>query len=339
MLRAIEENWEPRSWAEAIEGIESPGFLPDEASPEAHEAERRSEHTQLRRRFLELARNLAEDEGITNPYAPRGQDLIGKALDVARRILFAFPSLGSDNDTKASMNAAEIRLKLRLTYPAESGFEMIEMIRNGHKFNLDLGQFEAGVKAYLESEFRDPAIDRTILTVLIDAKTTGFVQAATERPKIAGKHVLFNYSLEKMANRTYLGLWLEGRFVDAAIAAVFAIPAAFIAHLMGLSAGVVFFLAFGYVLIRGIWLLLLLPRFLKEKATLQENVLGGIRRMRALYSEYHSTDDSFFSSPHPISVPRLRSDVERLAEQPGCIWPQSMWAMLDDIEGRGVRRL
>lgn len=341
MLKAMSDYREPRNWDDLIASIETPGFLPEEASQEAHEAQRRSAHTRFRRRFLEVARDNAEEEGISDPYAPRAQDRIRDASEVARTLLSAFPSLGSDNDAKAKMNAADVREKLRLTYPASNGSQMVEWVRLGHKFEIDLGRFESGVKAYLESEFRDPDIDRSIMTILIDAKTTGFVEAMTERPTIGGKHVWFNYSLEKTAKRTFLGLWLEGRFVTAVIAAALTIPAVVVAYLVGLppiATDVIIYLALVFVCIEGLWKLLSFSRFRAESARIKARVLGGIELMRGFYSAYHSTDDGFLGSPHPISVPRLRADVERLAEN-DIVWPQSLWAMLDDIEARGLRRL
>lgn len=256
-------------------------------------------------------------------------------------MLYAFPSLGSDSAAKAKMSAGEVKRTLQLTYPALSGPEMVEWVRRGHRFDIDFGQFESGVKKYLESEFRDPEIDRTVLTILVDAKTTGFVKTMTERPTIGGKHVWFNYSLEKTAKRSFLGLWLEGRFVDMVIATALAIPALIVAYLLGLppiATDVIIFLALGFVSAQALWYIMFFPRFLRERAELRDRVLGGIARMSEFYSGYHLTDDSYFASPHPISVPRLRADVERLAEE-HIVWPQSLWAMLDDIEERGLRRL
>lgn len=340
-MTEMADYWEPRNWENLISGIETPGFLPEEASPEAHEAQRDSGHTRLRRRFLEVARDIAQEEGFPDPYAPRSQDLIGEALDVASQILYAFPSLGSDDAVKIEMSAYDVRKRLSLSYPSVNGSEMVEMVRMGCNFNIDIGKFEKGVKAYLESDFRGSEIDRTIITVLIDAKTTGFVKALIERPTIGGKYVWFNYSLEKTANRTLLGVWLEGRFVSVVIATALVIPTLIIAYLVGLPSSavdVIFFLALGYVGVEGIWQLVKFPRARTELAELRDRVLGGIAHMREIYSAYHSTDDSFFMSLHPISVPRLRADVERLAAN-HIVWPQSLWAMLDDIEERGLRRL
>ena len=45
-----------------------------------------------------------------------------------------------------------------------------------------------------------------------------------------------------------------------------------------------------------------------------------------------------FRSPSVLSLPHYRTRVDELKAL-GMVWPQALWALLDDLDQRGVRRL
>lgn len=62
----------------------------------------------------------------------------------------------------------------------------------------------------------------------------------------------------------------------------------------------------------------------------RNRMLALLKETGGFFSEFHS--------PQILSVPHYRARVEELKAL-GMVWLQSLWALLDDLEQRGERRL
>lgn len=278
--------------------------------------ELQSDLMHLRRLLLGLGVQTAKERGL-QPDSPAAQQIINRADIIANHIAWAFPSVDK-GDTKERVRGA-----MRMTWGVPPHLVVEEGRKNGG-LETD-GMLDEGVGKYLMSPFRSPQVDRMLARALHDRELSNFIA------RQAGYASLD--SPLKESNGSVIGSWLWNRFVALIIAVVMCAGLLFLKSYVPATPDWV--LVGGLLLLAGGWLLwtvvscvLLLihgPRI----AEARKEARGAFRAALDFYGE-------FWNTAGPISLAHYRKRMEE-AKAAGIVWPQALWALVDDMEARGVR--
>ncbi len=323
-----------RSWAELIETfIRNSLWLPQSASQEAKRAELDSQYIRTLRRFLQLASENAKAEGLA-PDDDEAEDFLDRAYVIATDLLDPFTDLPYSDEERQNLDAAEVRRRLSITYPAEPLLLRYHLKQHG-RLGVDRTSVEASVRGYLESDFKHREIDRILLLALTDMEITAYIDEMETKDFFSRK------SPAELAREPIWWSWTKGRVRSLLSWALVALCGLFLNYLWqqygqsfspNLGTPPFWFLpgvlGFSVVMFAASTLftfvtLVLFGRKYTENA---EHILSTLAAAVTFYQEFRSSG--------PISVRFFRQRLEE-TRQVGIIWPSSVWALLDDIEARG----
>ena len=235
------------------------------------------------------------------------------ALD--QRRWFARPGRSISYEQQAGEIA---ELKAEFSWFAEAPYHCLQQAL------VDKAGFEEAVGRYLQSEFRVPFADRSLLTVAFDLEITAYLKQIYER------NFFTRQSVASVMNRAPIVTWLIGRFWALLRFAIIAVAVLAAIHFSWISEQAAFWVvvvAFG-LLAGGTIISFISYLSFRQRWTASKQVLVDLpRAMVGFFGEVHSTG--------PLSIRRVREQSQKLADM-GTVWPGVVWALLDDLEARGV---
>lgn len=290
-----------------------------EDKPELSAIEDGSDQTRLTKMLLALGAKRAKERGLS-PDSGEAQDLIEEAFRTANGITYAFPLLDKETDKDTARRAFRMAWSARPVH-------LIHDAQEHYRMDVDGAYLEHGVGQYLDSDFKDPRIDRLLVRALADMELSAFLCL-----QFGFKGIGFPSPL-KEASKSVVWTWITNRLI--ALVITVAITAALIAlkiYVPGtpdwLVLGGVGLSIVGFILVTAYSLVALIvygPRVAAER----KRVLDTIKAAVDFYTEFHDPGGT-------ISLAHYRRRMEE-AKDKGIVWPQSLWALIDDMEHRGVR--
>lgn len=298
--------------------------LPHEAPEDARRAELRSQSMSLMGAFFDEGIRLAKERGLQHG-SEDAWALLERAHDIASRITFSgsLMRLPFGSEERAKLTADDVRRIFRVTHDTLPR-DLVVDARKGRKMEVDKGGLEDSVSGYLSSEFRLPFADRALLVALIDTEVTAYLQEVYE------KNILTRQSAALVMDRAPIATWLIGRcwaIVRSAVVIAAIIGIANLEWIAGDNALLLIFGALALFAIGTVWSFVAYLSFRQRWKALRPKLVDLPAEMINFYSELHSDG--------PLSVKRVRQQTQRLADM-GAVWPGAVWALLDDIEARGV---
>ncbi len=310
---------EQGDWSEIITSYleNSKSFGPED--PELSSKEDASDQLRLIRIFLTVAVEQAKARYLT-PADSEALKLLDEAYECATSITYAFTApLENETDT------GRVHRAFRMSWSARPGNLLHEARRIG-SMEVSAADLENGIGGYLRSSFRDKRIDRVLIKALADTELSSFLWL-----QIGPGIPLLKSPLEE-AREGVIWPWVKTTLKRFAIMA--AVCAALIALNSYLPAtpdwlvlGGIGLFTIGYILLTVISLIALVihgPKLAETRKSAMETIRAAID----FYTEFHSTGT--------ISLPHYRKRVEE-ARQKGIVWPQTLWALIEDMEQRNVR--
>ena len=298
--------------------------MPEDASSEVQRAEMHSQAMALLRAFLDEAIRVAEERGL-EPMTPEAWRVVELGGSIANDILYSisYSQLPFSMEERAKLNAAEVRRIFHVTHPTPAR-DLIAEARGLQQALVDKAGFEEAVGRYLQSEFRVPFADRSLLTVAFDLEITAYLKQIYER------NFFTRQSVASVMNRAPIVTWLIGRFWALLRFAIIAVAVLAAIHFSWISEQAAFWVvvvAFG-LLAGGTIISFVSYLSFRQRWTASKQVLVDLpRAMVGFFGEVHSTG--------PLSIRRVREQSQKLADM-GTVWPGVVWALLDDLEARGV---
>ncbi|MEM7177541.1 MAG: hypothetical protein AAGD47_02550 [Pseudomonadota bacterium] len=202
----------------------------------------------------------------------------------------------------------------------------INRISNEGPLDVDRSDFEDGIFRYLESDFRDPVIDGLLIRSVLDMEITALIA------RLAPGDQTVDAEANHMLTRNVWLDWIWGRiralfFTGIAIAVLYgistAVPQTYAELLRYVCMGLGGLYLVGTVL--G-----LVSTFIDGPATnrVRERKRDQVETAEETFVEFHRSTQ--------ISVSRLRHRVYEAAGK-GIIWPQVLFALIDDLQTRQVK--
>lgn len=305
-------------WSEIVERyFEGTKFFGPEDG-ERSTVEDTSEQSHLYRTFLSVAIEQAKARGWS-PQDGKTLHLFDKAHDCATSITCAFLPPRHEPDI------GRLRRAFRMTWEATPG-NLIHDTRRVGRMMVSAPDLEHGIGDYLRSEFRDARIDRMLVRALADTELSSFLWLQV------GPGIPLVRSPLETAQEGVILPWakriLTGAIITVALCvSLVALNSYFPSTPDWLVVGGIIVIAGGYLLLTLISLIALAVHGPKVAAT-RKAAMETIRAAIEFYTEFHS--------PGTISLPHYRMRLEE-ARQKGIVWPSTLWALIDDMEQRGVR--
>lgn len=286
---------------------------------EQSSAEDRSEQMWLTRLFVDLAADKARAQGLA-PDSPETRGILDRAIRVANAITFAYSPVYADSSKE------DVQRGMRMTWGVHPR-NIREEVRSRGGMNVSSADLEHGVGVYLNSDLKDPRIDRLLVRALADMELSSFLNLQVGSPIS-----LFDSPVQQ-ASKSVVGGWIKGRLVALLItialcAALLALKAYVPATPDFVVLGALALFAGGYLVITAISFVALLMhgrRISSERKALLETVKAAVD----FYGEFYEPSGT-------ISLAHYRRRLDE-AKQAGIVWPQSLWALVDDMEHRGIR--
>jgi hypothetical protein len=277
-----------------------------------------SEQALLYRTFLTVAAEQAKAKGLS-PENRETLHLFDKAHECATSITCAFIPPVQEPDLD------RVRRAFRMSWTATPG-NLIHDARKVGGMAVSASDLEHGIGDYLRSGFRDARIDRMLIRALADTELSSFLAIQV------GPGIPFIRSPLETARGGMIWPWakrtLTGAFITAVVCMGFVAVDSYFPGLPDwLVLGGIVVIAGGYLLLTLVSLIALAVHGPKVAAT-RKAAMETIRAAIDFYTEFHS--------PGTISLPHYRMRLEE-ARQKGIVWPQTLWALIDDMEQRGVR--
>ncbi len=223
----------------------------------------------------------------------------------------------------------QARHALRMTSNASSAGKNtggINRIRSEGPLDVDRSEFEDGIFRYLESDFRDPVIDGLLIRSVLDMEITALVTQLAPGDQTSDSDA---------GNALTRNVWLD--WIWGRIRALFLTGTA-IAVLYGIStilpatyAQIIIYVCMG---LGGLYIagtaLGLVSTFIDGPAAnrVRERKRDQVETAEETFVEFHRSNQ--------ISVSRLRHRVYEAAGK-GIIWPQVLFALIDDLQTRQVK--
>lgn len=297
--------------------------MPHDAPPEIQNAEKLSQKRWFIKKMISAAIHQAKKHGLS-PDSPETRDFVYEARDAAVDITSSFGGITYNYDRLMENEAKDA---FRMTSDASAPHVLQDVQRNG-PLKVDGDRLEAGVPTYLNGSIRDSAVDWMLMRCLTQMEITHFLHVQT-RVDVLTKRSIMQVMQISPGHRWFIN---RGRaflitltLVAASVASAVYVP--WVAPLAGIVAAALLAICFVcYTAFSGI----VLMSHYKALAKPREDWSKLMDEMIAFFSEFHD--------PEVVSIPHFRRRVEELRAL-GAVWPQALWAMLDDIEARGITRL
>jgi hypothetical protein len=308
--------------------LENSIMLPDEASDEAKKAELQSESYRLLDRFLDLARQYCEDEGL-EPGSDEALAEFDEAHSTATSITYAYSGLPSSSEERKTLSPDEVTEKLALLVPSHVE-NIATHVKDKGKLGVPQDWLSGAVGDYVAGRFKSPTIDRVLAQALTQVEIVAYMDELLWKNPLTGTSQLEDTNPPSVAKAVWnvlkfvFALWLASLGI-AASPMVFSTLPVDTMLLVGLGLGVLGTIALLALLVLGVIDILRD----KPKSTKHQNIiLGMMDQMQGFFSE--------FSSGGPFSTTHFRKRVCDLVEV-GVVWPSGLFVLLDDMEARGVR--
>jgi hypothetical protein len=287
--------------------------------PELSSMENASDQLKLIRTFLTLAVEQAEARGLT-PDDGEFLSLIDEAFECATSVTNAFTPPTSDG-----VNDGRAQRAFRMRWSAQPGTILHDARRMG-AMEVSGACLEDGVGRYLRSPFRDPRIDRVLVRALADTELSNFLWLQV------GPGIPFMSSPLETAQQGLVWPFVKRTLTGLAVTAVvlaglIALMTYFPATPDWLVLGGIVLAAGGYMLLTAASLVALAvygPKVAETRRAAMETIRAAVN----FYTEFHGTGT--------VSLAHYRKCMDE-ARQKGVVWPSTMWALVDDMEQRGVR--
>lgn len=308
--------------------LENSIMLPDEASDEAKKAELQSESYRLLERFLKLAQQYCEDEGL-EPGSDEALAAFGEADSTATSITYAYSGLPSSSEERKTLSPEQVTEKLALRVPSHVK-DIVTHVKDKGKLGVPQDSLSAAVADYVAGRFKSPKIDRVLAQALTQVEIVAYLDEMLWKNPLTGTSKLEDTILPSVAKAVWtvskfaFVLWLASLGI-AVSPTVFSILPVGTMFLVGLSLGVLGTIALLALLVLGV------IGILREKPKSKKRqiiILDMIDLMQGFFLE--------FSSSGPFSTAYFRKRVYDLAES-GVVWPSGLFVLLDDMDSRGVR--
>lgn len=302
--------------------------LPSELPEEIHEAERQSQTTWVFETLLARAAELGQQAEI-KPGSEESLHLLERAYETASDLTFGFwfHRLPVFNEARlAEMSREEVANALRIL--PEDGRYFVQRIKELRLYDVARDDIETGVESYLESEFRVPQIDRMILVALTDMEIAAYLK------EVAGSKLFNLPDYGAMLERNiawqawFIGLLGIGTIAGLAVGGMFAFDMFVNPLPEAVRLGVIY--ATGFLAVPLFALMTWFAFFDHRGKKLTDEQEKIINQMVTFASEVHG--------PGPLSLPHFRKLLDD-GRRDGIVWPKATWALLDDIERRGITRI
>lgn len=283
------------------------------------EAEKRSQATRVRHLFLDEAIAQAKSKDV-DPSSSSALKQMEIADEVADRIVWGFTSLRATSLRHNAATEQDVLDRLTLTPKGEVSFP--NEYQRLHFDHIDPIDAEHGVSVYLESNFRIPEVDRILLIALTDMEIAGYLRQVFQRRLFGEENIFRGYANVGW----WIGLGQTAIGVTIGLGLIFAIHT-FVAD-MSETVRIILFAGVAFLAATKIgihtWALLFYGAGLRSEDS------KIVQQMTNFQFEVHG--------PGSLSVPHFRKLLEE-CRQSGIVWPKSIWAILDDLDFRGVTRL
>jgi hypothetical protein len=230
-------------------------------------------------------------------------------------------------EQRAKLAPREVLQIFRITHPTPAS-ELVAEAQKGQRGKIDEPIDQAGfheaISRYLKSGFRVSSTDRILLTASFDVEITAYLK------EIYRKDFLTRQSVASVMDRTPIVTWLIGRgwsLLRLLIVAAAAVFATRMERINDVTAFWIFLVALGLMAVGTAISFFGYLSFRQRWKSMRTKLVDLPRAMIDFYSELHSEG--------PLSVRRVRDQAQRVADM-GAVWPGSVWALLDDMEARGV---
>lgn len=208
------------------------------------------------------------------------------------------------------------------------GSDLIDAVKTRGPMEASAASVGGAVRRYLDSEIRDPWIDRILLAATADAEITQYLSQMVSKHIISGKA-----QIEELKQPRLALTWLINRLKATGIVIFLVVAIIFGNTQFAMPPDPIAGLTI--VVIVGGWVVMTLVSFVLMMAvrkSVDENRQERIDTLLAAtrtYQEIHGAG--------PLSVARLRQIFED-ADSKGVVWPGAIWTIFEDLEARGVRR-
>lgn len=304
--------------------LEQSSMLGSDIDEDCKRSEMQSQYMRIHETLIEEGIKSANRQGY-EPNSDHAWEIVEEAMEVANAL--ASPLLdwkiGWFDDEAVTVE--KIRDQLQLTSLIRER-DLLENAKNGKPIYMILDQFNYAIEKYLSCQFKNPQIDRFIVTALVQNEVQQYLEEQTRTvPFFQPKSRIDTIA----AQRITIGKWLRGRIIDL-LYAISAIAIAAAVHVfLEVSQDVVIWTAVVCAVLYSIIFvvtLIALPQGIRSSNQATERYTDLIKEMVQVYGEVPPTG--------AISVQRLREQAEQAAAA-GAAWPSSLWAVLDDARARG----
>lgn len=312
-------------WDELVERYaEGAKQLPYDAPEEDRDCEDMSDQVQVARWIIGEAVKAAQEHSLTTE-DDRTHEILEEASQIASTIAWAYGLLRGKE--RSDPHSFEDRQRWSMTSQVDGAYPLDGVKRHG-ALQVDRDQLEHGIHLYLRSPYRYPMVDRVIVRALTDYEITHFIDAQVRPDPLSGKSRMDERRLD------WGWEWWKGRarglgYGALIVAALVALEVLWPQTPDWVLIGGALFVVFGYVVLTILATVILFVAAPRVRQA-QQPTRDILEAMRTFFAEFRGSG--------PISVPFLRRRVEEL-RQLGVIWPGALWAMLDDLDRRGVALL
>ena len=306
------------------------------------EGERQKSFDELRREYVdgEIERWSDDADAAKHRYSE-----YRRALDAITRAATDYSisqGLSLDENAEWSLRSilyecCDIITDIRLALYADEGEDKAQMrfwshrpqplneLKSNRRRHFRRSEIEACVGRYLALPYRAPDIDRVLVDLLVAMEVFAFGELVLNAPSVPGfgsssplkRHPI----VEWLANAVLsLVLWIAVAGVLWGLSRIHLFPEIWLTGVNVILGGM--------VVLSVAWTTILLPRTLWVVHKARMMVLKVLEHMNGVYCE--------LSSDGPISARHIEQRA-RTAADAGVVWPAPLFALLDDINGRGGR--
>ena len=271
----------------------------------------------LLERFARMAVDEAKARGLT-PRTAEADALFKEVTGPGRTVFYAL-NLPNPDET---LSDEERFYRYELFGPVGSG-NTLRLIERHGPAPADLASLETGVTAYLRRSARDPHIDRTLVLMLLYTELSNYIWSVVQPDPFGG------LSRQDQLRRGLGRTWFRNRVVALGLTIAFC-AALFAAGMVVKEPGLTWLFVLGALAVTGFvswtalsFILMLLARPSVERERRKE--FSTIATAALMHREFRTNA--------AISVRHLRERLDE-ARADGLLWPQSLYALLDDLAQR-----
>lgn len=311
-------------WADHFRGcIENSLYMPSEAPEDVRREELSTQAVTITVAFLEEAARRCDAAGYL-PGDKRASQIWDDLFEVGNRIAWNARPYGVFDDKK-NWSVQWVQNNFRMTH-RERVQDIVHLARQEKLRRVDTTGIEVAAGSYLASDVRLPDIDRLFVVALIESEVLAYFNEIYGKDILTGKDAYARSGL----NRNVFGVFLLGRLLTAL--------------LLALVVGITFVPVYFDLLPLWVFqtaLVLAVIYFVGDSIYAAWASAFAVPKMRAARQKWFGVGEELlsvlreFHTHGPMSVQRIRERL-REAEGKGIVWPAALWAVLADIESRGI---